>query len=161
MAFATLDYGTSGTVKYGGGDAILRTVATRVADRMDLLRPGQWILVSKTYSRAVLEEDETDTRCGIKHILKAVPIYRWYRLTSVGDVRLSDPDEAVGGSNPYLCNVTLDGADWLTRQNFLNQDGSQSVMNMLGPTATAYLVDDVAAVFQRTIDVESLPSGEP
>ncbi|MFP6668866.1 MAG: hypothetical protein VB876_16260 [Pirellulales bacterium] len=161
MAFATLDYGTSGTVKYGGGDAILRTVATRVADRMDLLRPGQWILVSKTYSRAVLEEDETDTQCGIKHILKAVPIYRWYRLTSVGDVRLSDPDEAVGGSNPYLCNVTLDGADWLTRQNFLNQDGSQSVMNMLGPTATAYLVDDVAAVFQRTIDVESLPSGEP
>jgi hypothetical protein len=153
MTAVTLDYGTVGTsMKYGGGDAILRTAAENAADRMDKLRPGQWILVSKTYAQAVADDS------GIKHIIKAVPIYRWYRLTSVGNVYLTDPDSAVDAStNPYLCNVTLDGADWRTRQTF----SDNTEMNVLGPTATAYLVDDVAAVFQRTIEVESLPTGEP
>ncbi len=163
-----LDFGVNGQhVRFGGGSAKLLTPGERDAERMEKLRPGQWILVRMSWAD-VNDPDLLGTEPGIawglgselNNVIKAAPIYRWYRLTSVGDVTVLDRTQDPSATNPYALDVTLDGPDWRTLKGITQPDGTVVNIRSMGVRAWCWVIEDIVGVFQRTIEVEDLPQGD-
>jgi hypothetical protein len=120
------------------------------SDRVQI-KSGQWILVSNRQRGAEVEQNMKPS-----DLSKAV--YRWYRISAVGEP-YEDPDDYTRTN----VDVRLVGPDWDTDTiPALPQDTNHQVFPLDAsgrPTYMGTIHRDVVGVFQRPMQIVSLPPG--
>lgn len=121
----------------GGGDVELGASS---ADALELKR-GDWLMLASTVHARTGSTD-------------GVSLFSWYRV-----VETEDEARSVGGGVPWRRDVTLAGPDWPAQLLAdPNPPGGPPNPGGLDRATFAFLVSDVVAVFERTINLETSSS---